>query len=91
MFRLIMESAGTSHDLGLIVPVDDCFGLHTRLSVKTVTNGNLIFYLKPNRNKKEKYLIDIQPEEPFGYISKLESAYLFRKQDILVIGFHEEK
>ena len=91
MFRLIMESDGTKHDLGLLVPMDDCFGLHTRLNIKTVRNCRPEFYLKPNRNKMEDRLISICPEEPFGYLHKLESAFLVRNTNVLMVGFQEEK
>ena len=91
MFRLIMETEGTSSDLGILVPMNGCFGLNTRLSVKLQGKGKPRFFLKPKRETVENAFVRICPEEPFGYLSKLESAYLVRKNGAIMVGFREEK
>lgn len=91
MVRLIMEVDGTSMDLGILVPVDGCFGLNSRLSIKKHEKGKLRFYLKLQKDTSTDGLVSICPQEPFRYISKLESAYLTRRNGILMVGFREEK
>ena len=91
MFRLIMEMGGTSRDLGILVPMDGQFGLNTRLCVKRQEEEKPRFYLKPKKHMAECSLVTICPEEPFAYLSRLDSAYLVRKNGAILVGFREEK
>ena len=86
MFRLIMEAGDDLYDLGTLVPANGCFMLQTRIAIKTITNGSVLFRLTQQSHKKH-YGISICPEEPFMYLSRLESAYLVihnEKMEIII-------
>ena len=91
MFRLIMEMGGTSRDLGILVPMDGQFGINTKVNMKSHSKEKPSFYLKAKREAADDILVRICPEEPFGYLSKLNSAYLVRKNGTMMVGFREEK
>jgi hypothetical protein len=91
MFRLIMEIEGISRDLGILVPIDGQFGLNTWVSMKSQGKEKPSFLLRPKREALDGILVRICPEEPFSYLTKLESAYLVRKNGEMMVGFREEK
>ena len=91
MFRLILEVGERTIDLGIMVPTDSFFGLQTRLSAKSLGTGSIHFHLKPQRNSENECLISVCPEEPFQYLSRLESAYLACRKPEVRIGFRTEK
>ena len=61
------------------MPVNDGFGLNTKLPAKRFGNGNVEFLLVPKYEKENGIFVPIYPEEPFAYISRLKEAYLVRK------------
>ena len=91
MYRLIMELEGTSRDLGILVPTDGLFELNTRIKINSQGEGLPRFFLKTKRETPEGTFVRLCPEEPFSYLTKLESAYLVRKNGTMMVGFREEK
>lgn len=74
--RLYVTCGEKQESLGVVVPMEDGFGLDTRLAVKHLGNEEPRFTLGPRREKQEKKLVPISPEEPFAYLSRLKDAYL---------------
>ena len=63
-------------DLGILVPVDDGFGLETKIPAKRFADTVPEFRLIPNKPMLEGKFIPIKPEEPFAYIQRLKEGYL---------------
>ena len=60
-------------DLGLCVPTDNGYGLHTRVPIKSIRGQNPEFVLvKPNQ--KHVLFIPIDERQPFNYLTKLKMA-----------------
>lgn len=77
--RLRVRCGDKQENLGILVPVDDGFGLDTKLPVKRLGEGSLEFLLAPKHEVTSGTFVPIYPEEPFAYISRLKEAYLARK------------
>ena len=77
--RLCVSCADHQENLGILVPVEDGFGLDTKLPVKRLGPGKPVFSLLPRHHSGEGSFVPIYPEEPFAYISRLKEAYLVRK------------
>lgn len=77
--RLNITCGTQQEDLGIVVPVEGCFGLDTRIPVKRIGEGKPIFSLHPNRETAQTKFVPIVPEEPFAYISRLKNTYLVRR------------
>ncbi len=85
LFRLRVLCGEKLENLGILVPVDDGFGLDTKIPVKRIGEGTMEFTLVPRHEKREGQFIPIYPEEPFAYISKLKQSFLVRKNGQLGI------
>lgn len=71
---------GDWESLGVVVPMDDGFGLETSLPVKRFAQGTPQFRLLPKHEKPVSgTFIPISPEEPFAYIARLKDAFLVRQ------------
>lgn len=79
--RLYVSSGDKRENLGVVVPVDGGFGLETKVPVKRLPEDNLEFCLIPKTDTEGGYLVPVYPEEPFGYISRLKTAYLVRQEN----------
>lgn len=77
--RLTVSCGPNRENLGVVVPVDDGFGLDTRLPVKRLGEGNMEFFLVPKHETGTGRFVPIYPEEPFSYIERLKESYLARK------------
>ena len=75
----IIVSGEKEADLGLCVPLDDMFGVETRIPIKKIGEGELHFRVLPKRPELKGEFIPISPEEPFHYIARLKDAHLARK------------
>ena len=91
MFRLIMVQGHENYDLGILTPMDGCFGLNTKLAISKVGTEKPRFALKIQKNVEKGLVSAVCPEEPFRYLSRLEDAFLIRKEGKMMIGFHSEK
>ena len=84
--RVMVSCGGESSSLGILVPVGEEYLLTKKLPVKEFEAGEPEFWITPRQLAKPQILsVDIYPEEPFRYITKLEKAYLSTKQGKMVI------
>lgn len=83
--RLKVVCGGKEENLGIVVPMDDGFGLDTKLPVKRIGEGNMEFYLAPKgvaeaeRIQPAGQFVPIYPDEPFAYIARLKQAFFARQ------------
>lgn len=77
--RLWVSCGDKQECLGVLVPVGGGFGLETRVAVKRLGEGELVFSLEQKRSNPEGKFVPIVPEEPFAYIERLKEAYLVKK------------
>ena len=73
--RLVAYCGTKSHNLGICVPMDDQFGVQTKIPVKRLGEGEIVIRVEPNRGDVSERFMPIRAEEPFAYIDKLEKAY----------------
>lgn len=77
--RLRLCCGDTTEDLGILVPVEDGFGLERSVPVKRIGEGVPKFRLVTDRETEEGRFVPIRPEEPFAYLSRLKTSYLVRR------------
>ena len=77
--RLIVHCGDHQENLGVVVPVDDGFGLDKRIPAKRLADGELSFVLMPKHEENSGKFIPIYPEEPFAYIARLKESFLIRQ------------
>ena len=75
-YRLVVTSGNTSVNLGIVVPTGDGFACNTKLPVKKIGEGELVFTLCAKQKESPGTFIPITPEEPFAYISRLKDSFL---------------
>lgn len=76
IYELLAKCGEKEENLGILVPSGKYFGLIKRIPVKKLGQGSLSFQLKPRHNKLQGRFVPIRADEPFGYIQRLEQAYL---------------
>ena len=79
LYRLLVSCGGKQEDLGILVPVNDGFGLDRKIPAKRLEEGTPEFRVICNREALEGNFIPIFPEEPFAYITRLKESYLVRR------------
>ena len=77
--RLTVQSGGVRENLGVVVPLEEGFGLETRIPSKRLTAGEPEFRLVPKHEISMGTFVPISPEEPFAYIRELKNAYFERR------------
>ena len=87
--RLRVQCGETLQDLGILVPVEDGFGLDTKLPAKKLGSGCPEFTLVPKQQKVSSLFAPVYPEEPFAYIEKIKQGFLIRKGSITGICIKE--
>ncbi len=87
--RVLVTCGGKSESLGILVPGGGSFTLETKLPAKRLGQGIPEFTIVSNWPDTLQEFIPIKPEEPFGYIERLKSAYLARKNGELGIAFRD--
>ena len=91
MFRLVIDFEDDRIDLGILVPDGKGFGLQTRINTKTLGQGSPAFSILPRRESIQHTVIKLCPEEPFRYLSRLEDAFLAKRNGEIFLCFHNEK
>lgn len=71
--RLCIHTSGGNIDLGICVPMDGSYGLHTKKSVKSISGDILSFYFCKKQNEHMR-LID--PDQPFLDLYRLTEGFL---------------
>ena len=84
--RLHVSCGGKRENLGVVVPVENGFGLDTILPVKKLGEGTLEFVLLPKHEAPVGQFVPIYPEEPFSYIARLKESFLEIKNGQLGIS-----
>lgn len=83
--RVMVGCGGKVENLGILIPVGKQFCLTKKLPIKEFVTGVPEFWITPRHFSHKEIAVDIYPEEPFHYITKLENAYLQTKQGKAVI------
>ena len=94
MFQVFLHCGNHRENLGVLVPVDDRFGLETRIPAKRIGEGDPVFRVMPRHGRISGKYIPISPEEPFRYLSRLKDSYLERRNGsigIVIKGPGHEK
>lgn len=79
--RLKVVCGGKEENLGIVVPVQDGFGLDTKIPAKRLGEGKPEFYLVPKgvaateRTEPAGQFVPIYPDEPFAYIARLKKGF----------------
>ena len=74
--RIIVSCGEKEESLGVCIPADGGFGLHTRIPVKRLGVGELVFRAVPKHTEVSRKFSPLSPIEPFAYIDKLCKASL---------------
>ena len=77
--RLVVRCGEKLENLGIVVPMEDGFGLDKKIPVKQIGEGNMDFLLVPKHDQLMGKFVPICPEEPFAYITRLKESFLVRK------------
>ena len=77
--RLMICWQDRQESLGILVPVEDGFGLETKVAAKKCGVGKPEFRVVPNKSAVREKFIPISPEEPFAYIQRLKDAFFERR------------
>lgn len=91
MFRLVLVQDDKEVDLGILTPMEDRFGVNTRISAKRLGEGLMRFYLKPKHRPNGEGIYPVSLGEPFAYLMDLERAYLIRQSNGYCLAIKEEK
>lgn len=75
--RLWVSCGEKRESLGVLVPVDDGFGLEVRIPVSRLGEGDMQFAVDSKQTiPSGSKFYPIYPEEPFAYLTKLKDAFL---------------
>ena len=91
IYRLIVTSGSTSINLGVVVPIDNGFMLNTKLPVKKIGEGEIVFTLYAKQEESALTFTPITPEEPFSYISRLKDSFLNLQDGQVGILFNKKQ
>ena len=80
IYRLFAVSDTGRENLGVVVPEADGYILEKRIPVKKLQKSTC-FLLSPRTEKEAGKFVPVYPEEPFSYISQLETAFLEVRSD----------
>ena len=77
--RLTAVFQDREQQLGVLIPMDDGFGLRTKIPIKYFSGRPVKFKASAKNDIFTGFFAPIYPEEPFQYIEKLKDAYLSKK------------
>lgn len=90
-YKLVVSCGDNTVDLGICIPLEDGFGMNTRIPVKRLGEGTLIFQFVPKHTELQTQFVPVFPEEPFGYIRQLQNAHLAKQDGHVGIEFTEDQ
>lgn len=80
MYRLQASCGDRQTSLGILVPMEQGFGLDSSFPVSRLGEGELRFQLVPRHDEMaERIYVPIRSEEPFAYLSRLQEAFLITR------------
>lgn len=87
IYRLTASDGTKTVNLGIPVPDGDSFCLETRIPISRFANGTLSIQAQPRTPQQKRIFAPVYPDEPFGYISRLETARMERRDNKIGISF----
>ena len=91
MYDLMLRVEDAVMKLGLLTPGAGNYELHTKLPVKRVGQGSPIFTLQPRHDAMQGHFLVVDPQTPFAYLHRLETAYLARQNGKIGVVIDNEK
>jgi nicotinamide riboside kinase len=91
MARLFAVLENDEFDLGILIPNNGSFELNRHVNVNKMRQGRPEFHIRVRKETPELAYTVVCPEEPFGYLSRLENAFMVRKNGKTMLGFRDEK
>ena len=88
IYKIIADCGGEKRNLGIVVPMGGRFGLDTKVAVKYFQKAEPHFCAVPRHQSIEGKFIPVYPEEPFAYLSKLQKAYLEKRNGQIGVVIH---
>lgn len=76
MYRLTVTGGESTESLGIPAPKGEWFCLNARIPAKRLQSGDLVIRAVPKREALQGRFVPLSPEEPFGYLRRLKTAYL---------------
>ncbi len=73
--------------LGMLVPENDYYAAQTRIAASKLGTCELSFCIIPKHMPCNEEFVPIRPEEPFAYLSRLEDAYLRKRENTALLSF----
>lgn len=89
IYKIVVSCDGRKESLGICVPENGCFKVESRVPVKRLGEGTLSFRAVPKHAQLPGRFIPIRSEEPFMYISQLQTARLRRHGEQIGIELEE--
>ncbi len=80
---LEMRCGAQTEKLGILVPEGKHFALDTKVPLKRIGAGEMVFRIVPRHSERSGQFVPIYPDEPFAYISRLKDAFLERRDGIV--------
>lgn len=74
--RIVAQRGGHHENLGIPVPRGKDFCLSTRLPMKRFPEGVFSFRVLPKHPSGKGVFVEVYPDEPFAYLSRLKHAFL---------------
>lgn len=78
IYRLLVTCNTIQTNLGIFVPQENSFILDTKVPVKRIGEGELLFTAIPKQDFQGRTFVPISPEEPFAYLSRLKRSFLIQ-------------
>lgn len=89
-YKILLAGDDRQEDLGLCVPIDDGFGLTKHIPYKRMPKGRLTFCAVPRHCELNEIFVPVSAEEPFAYLSRLNKAYLQKREGVVGLVLPEE-
>lgn len=91
MHDLTLQVGEQEIHLGLLIPQNGVWRVNTQLPIKQVGKGIPTFYIKPRHIHMNGQVYHVKPDEPFRYLDSLESMYLTKQNNKIVLLRHDKK
>ena len=79
LYKVLITGDGLHEDLGICVPQGNGFGMRTKVPVKRLAGKCIRFLAVPRHGNFTHDVFVVTEGSPFDYISKLENAFLVKR------------
>ena len=76
VYKVTVSCGENTESLGILVPEGGAFVLTTRIPIKRLGEGTLMFHAVPRHTQIQGRFMPVTPEEPFAYLSRLGNAFM---------------